>query len=81
MQNFKYRIVASLVIVFIATTSLFAQNTNCFLEDFVPKKATIPISVLESKITSTPTVTVTLTADTLSKWFQGGLVIQGSRSD
>ncbi|HZL11284.1 MAG TPA: T9SS type A sorting domain-containing protein [Prolixibacteraceae bacterium] len=48
-------------------SSLFAQNTNCFLEDFAPKNAKIPISVIASKTTSKPTVTVTLSADTLGQ--------------
>ena len=65
MKNLKIRIAASLGIVFIAATSLFAQNTNCFLDDFVPKTATIPISVSAIKTTSTPTVNVMLSADTL----------------
>ncbi|MFA6404076.1 MAG: T9SS type A sorting domain-containing protein [Salinivirgaceae bacterium] len=47
--------------------SLFAQNANCFLEDFEPKTAAIPISASASKITDAPTVTVTLSADTLGK--------------
>jgi len=51
----------------ISANSLFAQNANCFLEDFAPKTAEIPVSVLASKTASTPTVTVTLTTDTLSK--------------
>ncbi len=54
-------------ILCISVASLFAQNTNCFLEDFAPKKASIPISVIANKTTSAPTVTVTLTADTLGK--------------
>ena len=51
----------------ISANSLFAQNANCFLDDFAPKTAEIPISVLASKTTSVPTVTVTLTTDTLGK--------------
>jgi len=47
--------------------SIFAQNTNCFLEDFAPKKAIIPNSVSASKTVALPTVTVTLTTDTLGK--------------
>ena len=47
--------------------SLFAQNANCFLEDFAPKTAQIPISVSASKTVALPTVTVTLTTDTLGK--------------
>jgi len=67
MKNIKYRIAASLGIVFIAATSLFAQNTNCFLDDFVPKTATIPISVSANKTTDVPTVNVSLSSDTLGK--------------
>ena len=48
----------------ISANSLFAQNTNCFLEDFAPKTATIPVSVIANKTTSAPTVTITLTTDT-----------------
>ena len=51
----------------ILANSLFAQNANCFLDDFAPKTAKIPISVLASKTASAPTVTVTLTTDTLGK--------------
>jgi len=51
----------------ISANSLFAQNTNCFLEDFAPKTATIPVSVIANKTTSAPTVTIILSADTLGK--------------
>lgn len=51
----------------ISANSLFAQNANCFLEDFAPKTAQIPISVSASKTDALPTVTVTLTTDTLGK--------------
>lgn len=54
-------------ILCVSVISLFGQNTNCFLEDFAPKKANIPISILTNKTTSAPTVTVTLAADTLGK--------------
>lgn len=56
-----------LVFMSISSLSLFAQNRNCFLEDFAPKKANAPVSVLGTKTTSLPTVTVTLAADTLGK--------------
>ncbi|MGE0019902.1 MAG: T9SS type A sorting domain-containing protein [Draconibacterium sp.] len=56
-----------LAIIFVSSISLFAQNTNCFLEDFTPKNATIPISVAANKTNSSPSVTVTLTTDTLGK--------------
>ncbi|HEX7584370.1 MAG TPA: hypothetical protein VF373_06745, partial [Prolixibacteraceae bacterium] len=55
------------VVMCVSSLSLFAQSTNCFLDDFAPKKATIPISVSASKTTGAPTVTVTLSADTLGK--------------
>lgn len=51
----------------ISAISLSAQNTNCFLEDFTPKNATIPVSAIANKTNSAPTVTVTLTADTLGR--------------
>ncbi len=55
------------VIFFVSTLSLFAQNTNCFLDDFTPKDASIPLSVSASKTIAAPTVTVTLSADTLGQ--------------
>jgi hypothetical protein len=56
-----------LFILSVSTISLFAQNTNCFLEDFAPKTANIPISRLTTKTTDAPTVIVTLSTDTLGK--------------
>lgn len=56
-----------LIMISISSLSLFAQNTNCFLEDFVPKNAKIPISAAANKTINTPTVTVTLSADTLGE--------------
>lgn len=50
-----------------ANLAVFAQNTNCFLEDFAPKTASIPISVLADKTTDPATVTVTLSTDTIGK--------------
>jgi len=55
------------VVMCVSSLSLSAQNTNCFLEDFAPKAATIPISVVANKTENTPTVTVTLSADTLGQ--------------
>lgn len=49
------------------TTPLFAQNANCFLTDFQPKTAVIPVSQSASKPTAAPTVVVTVTADTLGE--------------
>jgi hypothetical protein len=52
----------------IAMTPLFGQNnTNCFLEDFTPKLATIPPYIDSAKIVQTPNVTVTINMDTLGK--------------
>jgi len=67
MKNFKPKIAASFAVAIVCATSLFAQNQNCFLEDFAPKNATIPISVTANKTLDAPTVTVTLSADTLGK--------------
>lgn len=67
MQNFKLKIITSLAIVIVCATSLFAQSPNCFLEDFTPKNAIIPVSVAANKTTDAPTVTVTLSTDTLGK--------------
>jgi hypothetical protein len=48
--------------------SLFSQSSfNCFLEDFAPKNAKIPVSTPANKPTDTPTVTVTVSSDTLGK--------------
>ncbi len=63
----KFKLLVSLSIVLLCVTSLFAQTPNCFLDDFVPKNATIPISTAASKTASSPTATVTLSADTLGK--------------
>lgn len=65
MKNFKLIVVIG--IVFVCTTSLSAQNTNCFLEDFKPKTAIIPVSAVANKTTNAPTVNVNLSADTQSK--------------
>ncbi|MDP4240642.1 MAG: T9SS type A sorting domain-containing protein [Bacteroidota bacterium] len=54
-----------------------AQTTNCFLDDFAPKTATIPVSQVAVKTTSTPAITVTITADTLgaiSKYVFGNAI-------
>ena len=67
MKNLKLKISASLGIVIVGATSLFAQNQNCFLEDFAPKNAVVPIAIAASKTTAVPTVTITLKADTLGK--------------
>lgn len=56
-----------LAIIVVSSLNLSAQNENCFLEDFAPKNATIPISAVASKTSSAPTVTVTLSADTLGQ--------------
>lgn len=46
---------------------LHAQMPNCFLNDFTPKAAPILLSQLAIKPTGTPTATVTVSNDTLSK--------------
>lgn len=58
-----------IIILTITSISLFAQDEeNCFLYDFEPKRATIPIYEDVEKTTETPTVTFTIkTADTLGK--------------
>ncbi len=67
MKIFKLKIKVSVGIALFCATSLFAQNTNCFLDDFEPKNATIPISETANKTTKSTTVTVTLAADTLGQ--------------
>ena len=48
-------------------TTIFLFGQNCFLEDFVPKYATIPPYIDSAKTTETPNVTVTINTDTLGK--------------
>jgi hypothetical protein len=67
MKNFRHKIKVSLGIVLFCATSLFAQGPNCFLDDFAPKEATIPTSEVANKTTNSPTVMVTLSADTLGQ--------------
>ncbi|WP_423126944.1 T9SS type A sorting domain-containing protein [Gaoshiqia sp. Z1-71] len=67
MKDFKIKLIVSLGIVIGCTASLFAQDTNCFLEDFEPKEATITVSAVANKTMNARTATVTLSADTLSK--------------
>ncbi len=67
MKKSKLKLKVFLGIVMVCTTSLFAQSQNCFLDDFTPKNATIPISATADKTTNSTTVTVTLSADTLGK--------------
>lgn len=55
------------LLLMVTISALNAQIANCFLDDFTPKSATIPISQVVSKPTNTPTVTVTITNDTLGK--------------
>ncbi|MBN2775177.1 MAG: T9SS type A sorting domain-containing protein [Prolixibacteraceae bacterium] len=43
------------------------NQTNCFLNDFEPKSATIPVFELADKTLEAPNVTVKIYADTLSK--------------
>ena len=67
MKKMKIRTTLYIAIMFVTSFSLFAQNTNCFLEDFEPKNAIIPNSILANKVNNATTVTVTLMADTLGK--------------
>ncbi len=67
MKKKNICILVACMVAVVSSLSLFAQNENCFLEDFTPKTAVIPPSVVANKTTSTPTVTVTLTTDTLGK--------------
>lgn len=68
MKDLKLKFCVFYIGIFcFSITTLFAQNANCFLDDFVPKTAQIPISVAASKTTNAPTVTVTLTTDTLGQ--------------
>ncbi|HEY6914282.1 MAG TPA: T9SS type A sorting domain-containing protein [Paludibacter sp.] len=63
------------LLVYVAVVN--AQTTNCFLDDFVPKTATIPVSQVAVKTTSTPAVTVTVAADTIgaiSKYVFGNAI-------
>jgi hypothetical protein len=55
------------LLVFCPMLSFTQQNTNCFLDDFEPKTAIIPISESTSKTENPVTVTVTVMADTLCK--------------
>ncbi|HEY9008176.1 MAG TPA: T9SS type A sorting domain-containing protein [Ohtaekwangia sp.] len=61
------KLVAFLGIMIAGAPSLSAQNRNCFLDDFEPKTAVIPTSIVVNKTTNAPSVTVTLLADTLGK--------------
>ncbi|HLP06289.1 MAG TPA: T9SS type A sorting domain-containing protein [Paludibacter sp.] len=56
-----------LIAYLMCSMAINAQTTNCFLDDFAPKTAVIPLSQAAVKTTSTPTVTVTVTADTIGK--------------
>lgn len=68
MKDLKFKFCVFYFGIFcFSITTLFAQNANCFLEDFAPKTAKIPISVAASKTTNTPTATVMLTTDTLGQ--------------
>jgi len=68
MRKLDTRIILLTICVFLcAKLPVIAQNSNCFLEDFQPKTASIPISVAASKTTDASTVTITLAGDTLGK--------------
>lgn len=58
---------AYFLMVFVSPVSIFAQSENCFLEDFTPKSAVIPQSVVSDKTTNAQTVTITLSSDTLGR--------------
>ncbi len=66
----KKRLVFLASIFFLLTVHpIFGQDSvNCFLKDYVPKKAVIPPYVVSAKVTDPVTATVNInTADTLSK--------------
>lgn len=70
----KTKLVFALM-VYVVTVN--AQTTNCFLDDFAVKNATIPTSVAANKTTNSPTVTVTLSANTqspISKYVFGNAI-------
>lgn len=68
MKNLKLKFCVFCFGIFcVSTTTIFAQNANCFFDDFEPKNADIPISVDANKTMNAPTVTVTLSPDTLGK--------------
>ncbi len=60
-------IAAGFIALYVSSASLFAQEENCFLEDFTPKEAGIPLSIASYKPLAAPTVSVSLSADTLEK--------------
>lgn len=53
----------------VATSNVFAQDsTDCFLKDFYPKQAIVPLFVDMTKTTAAPTVTIKINGmDTLGK--------------
>lgn len=67
MKIFKFFVITT-AIIFINVGFIFSQtNTNCFLNDFEPKTAVIPPSVITEKPTGASTVTVTIAGDTITK--------------
>lgn len=62
-----YNIVAIFVVLIVTTMRLFGQsNTNCFLQDHLPKYTTTPAYADSPRTTTVPTITVTLNgADTI----------------
>ncbi|HLP15990.1 MAG TPA: T9SS type A sorting domain-containing protein [Bacteroidota bacterium] len=59
---------ALIALSYVATAPVFAQTPkNCFLEDFLPKDAVIPPFEAATKPTTTPTVTATISRDTIGK--------------
>jgi hypothetical protein len=64
--NYMMNIIYIFLLLF--SISLYAQNENCFLYDFEPKNAIVPIFIEQDKISSSPTAAVTTDdADTLGK--------------
>jgi len=61
----------------ILTSTLFGQSANCFLMDFQPKPAVIPLSIPAERITAGPTVGINLSSDTItpiSKYIFGNAI-------
>jgi hypothetical protein len=65
----QHRFLEICIAVLAAASPLFAQDsTNCFLNDFAPKKSAIPPFVVSTKPTAGPTATVIINAaDTVGK--------------
>jgi hypothetical protein len=58
----------SVLLVLLTARNGFAQNKNCFLDDWQPKNAIIPLSIDEQMPTEQPTITITATvSDTVGR--------------